>query len=448
VRFTRTNAASPASDLTPFEPGTDGPWDLAAASHLLRRAGFLPSRSEINRALADGLASTVERLVRGTEEASRAAELEQIRTAVKRADNIDTVRGWWLKRMVRTSRPLLSRMAVFWHNHFATSNEKVMFPQLMMKQLDTIELHGLGNFQKLVAAMSRDPAMIVFLDGDSNIKGRPNENYARELFELFTLGVGNYTERDIKEAARAFTGWHQRQGEYRFFERDHDATEKTVFGTTGNFGGDDIIALAINQPACARFIAEKLLAEFVTQSPSKQLIEAFAANLRETQMDIGQSMQTLLTSRAMFVPEHRAVRIKSPVEFVVGACRSLETRAPARPLIDSVGQMGQRLLEPPSVKGWNGHRAWINSSTMLLRLSAVHRLTQPDGAGMLKADELRSNHALDSREKIIAFALEVTHGGATPDGAQQSLDALKGSNDEILRGALRVLMSVPEYQLG
>ncbi|HLO41523.1 MAG TPA: DUF1800 domain-containing protein [Phycisphaerales bacterium] len=435
------------ADLSAFRPGEDGAWDLSAASHLLTRAGFAPSAAELARAVGEGPGTTVDRLVDGEEEASRAAELEQIRKAVARADNIDLVRGWWLKRMVRTSRPLHARMSVFWHNHFATSNEKVMSPPLMMKQLDAIERNGLGRFEMLVGAMSRDPAMIIWLDGDSNIKGRPNENYARELFELFTLGVGNYTERDIKESARAFTGWHQRQGEFRFFERDHDAGEKTVLGTTGTLGGDDVIGLAVNHPACARFLAVKLLGEFVTSRPEPGLIESFAGCLREHSLDMGRSLKVLLASRAMFAPEHRMIRIKSPVEFVVGACRSLETRAPARPLIDSVGQMGQRLLEPPSVKGWNGHRAWINSSTMLLRLSAVHRLTEPDGAGMLKSEELCASHGLDSPEKVIEFAVNITHGGTIPAGARESLATLTGKSDHVLRNALRILMCMPEYQL-
>lgn len=433
--------------LAPFEAGTHGPWDLPAAAHLLRRAGFQPSTDEIERCLKDGPSATVDRLLTAPEESSRARELDDIERSVQHSDSIDAVRGWWLKRMVRTSRPLHARLSVFWHNHFATSNEKVRSAPMMMRQLQTIQDQGAGKFEDLLLAMSRDPAMIVWLDGDSNIKGRPNENYARELFELFSLGVGHYTETDIKEAARAFTGWHQRMGEYRFFERDHDDSPKTVLGTSGPLNGEDVVRIATSHPACSRFLSLKLLREFLTPEPSQSLVESFAQRLRETGLDIGASLRTLLVSRAMFAPETRRSRIKSPVEYVVGVARSLQTKAPVRTLIDSVNQMGQRLLEPPSVKGWNGHRAWLNSSTALLRLNAVQRLTEPDGAGVFSASELRSLHGLDSPRKVVEFASRVTLDGDAPPDVKPSLASLAGSLDDVLRSALRILMSTPEYQL-
>ncbi len=437
--------------LGEYRPGPGRPWDAGAAAHQLRRAGFQPSAGEIAAGLERGPRATADGLVDGAPEGSRARELDEIAGAVNRAENIDAARGWWLKRMVRTSRPLRARVSVFWHNHFATSNQKVMSAPLMMKQLETIERLGMGRFEDLLLGMSRDPAMIAWLDGDSNIKGRPNENYARELFELFSLGVGNYTEQDIKESARAFTGWHQREGEFRFFERDHDGSAKTVFGETGSFDGSDIVAMAVKRPACARFLSVKLLREFVCPEPSGELVEAFAGVLRERDLHIGESLRVLLSSGAMFEPRVRRARIKSPVEFVVGIARSLETKAPAQVLVSSVNQMGQRLLEPPSVKGWNGHRAWINSSTVLLRLTGVERLTAPDGAGVLSVQELRSRHGLDDRAKVIEYCSRVTLDGQVPAEVEGTLAGLGGGGggdlDALMRGALRVLMSTPEYQL-
>lgn len=443
----------PAADpLEPFRPDVHGPWDTPAACHLLRRAGFAPSIGEIRTALDRGPSETVRVLVEGDAEESRAAsEMEEIRSYVRRSEGLDAVRGWWLRRMARTTRPLHARMAVFWHGHFATSNEKVRSAPMMLAQVETIEARGMGPFEDLLLAMSQDPAMIVWLDGASNIKGRPNENYARELFELFALGVGNYTERDVKEAARAFTGWHQREGRFRFFPRDHDSSVKTVLGATGDLGGEDVVRLAVGHPACSRFLASKILAEFVTPRPDGELVEAFAACLRENGMHVGRSLSVLLSSRAMFDPAHRRSRIKSPVEFVVGICRSLETKAPARVLVDSVNQMGQRLLEPPSVKGWPGHRSWINSSTALLRLNAVRRLTDPDGNGMLSTGELRSRHGLATPDGVVAFCEKVSLDGVLPSGASswfEEAGAVRrgGDLDALLRGTLRVLMSTPEYQ--
>jgi len=435
------------SGLTAYQPSKENPWDRPAAMHLLRRAGFSPSEAEIRAALDLGPSKTVEQLVNNHNDSPRARELDGLADAIATRDDIQGLRGWWLHKMRHTRRPLHARMAVFWHNHFATSNEKVRSASMMLTQLRTFERHALGRFGELLKAVARDPAMIVWLDGQQNTRGRPNENFARELFELFTLGVGNYTERDIKEAARAFTGWHQRGGRFYFAVSEHDEGVKHVLGESGKLDGDDCLRVSLSQPAAAAFLAARLLREFLTPNPSSELVEAVAAELRDTEFDIAATLKTLLASEAMFDPRHRGVRIKSPVEFATGIARSLDLRVPAERLADAVSEMGQRLFEPPSVKGWDGHRAWLNSATMLVRLNAAARAVQSGDNGLgFDAAAMRQTYNVGN-DDVIAFCENLTLNGAAPDSIHRQLLTVKGNEDEKMRSALRLLLSSPEYQM-
>ncbi len=431
--------------LGPFEPTVQRPWDRVAAAHLLRRAGFEPSEAEVRSALQQSPGEVVARLIRDTRESERHDELDQRgATLATRSNEIGPLRGWWLLRMRHTLRPLHARMALFWHNHFATSNAKVRSPGMMLQQLRTFERFGLGGFGQLLIEVSRDPAMIVWLDGEQNVRGRPNENYARELFELFSLGVGHYTERDIKEAARAFTGWHQRNGVFHYVPLEHDERPKSVLGRDDVQTGEDVVAAALAQPACAEFIATKLLHEFVTPRPTSELVAAVAGKLRETEYDLGATLETLLASAAFFDPAVRRTRIKSPAELAVGIARSLELRVPADAMSDAVAQMSQALFEPPSVKGWDGQRAWLNSATMLVRLNTATAAVALEG---FDPGKLRDAYDLKSRDDVLDFATRLTLDGESPAGVKDALAAVSGALDEILRNSLGILMSSPEYQM-
>ncbi|MCC6360935.1 MAG: DUF1800 domain-containing protein [Phycisphaerales bacterium] len=420
------------------------PWNRTNAAHLLRRAGFSPAEEEIRAAVDAGLEATVERLVRGTEESPRHAELDETGRVLATRDNIDALRGWWLLRLCHTRRPLRARMALFWHNHFATSNAKVRSAAMMLQQLRSFESLGLGGFERLLQAISRDPAMIIWLDGNQNVKGRPNENYARELFELFSLGVGNYSEADIKEAARAFTGWHTRGGSFHFSAREHDGGRKTVLGEAGAWTGDDVVSIALRRPACSRFLATKLLREFVCPNPPPELIDTLAATLVETGYDIAATLTRLFTSGDFFDPMWRRARIKSPVEFAVGVVRTLGIAPAAAALADGVSQMGQRLFEPPSVKGWEGHRAWLNSATMLVRLNAVTLATE---STLFDAAAFRRQYDLDSRNRLIEFCEQLVLDGEVPHAVRIGYPPEGDDLDATLRGVLRALLSSPEYQM-
>ena len=434
------------TDLAPYRPSKARPWSRVTAGHLLRRAGFAASEVEIQNALTDGPSATVDRLVNSTDESSRHDELDALGETLALRNDINALRGWWLLRMRHTNRPLHARLAVFWHDHFATSNVKVASTPLMYQQLRTLEQHALGRFADLLGAITRDPAMIVWLDGDSNIKGRPNENFARELFELFTLGVGNYTESDIQEAARAFTGFHQRRGRFQYVERNHDDGEKSLFGKTGRLGGDDIVTITMEHPACSRFIAGKLLREFLAPDPPDHLIASLAATLRQTDFDLSGAMKVILSSEAMFDPRWYRAHIKSPVEYSIGIARSLDLRIGAQRLAGAVADMGQRLLEPPSVKGWDGHRTWLNSATMLVRMNAALTAVSVDDETGFDPGRLRSTHNLQTREAVLRFCEDLTMDGSLPAPLRKRLDSVEGELDSIMRDALSVLMSSPEYQ--
>lgn len=436
--------------LAPFSPCATRPWDRAAAAHLLRRAGFAPTPTEAGVALDASIAGTVAQLCDpGAPESARCAELDELGETLATRKDIAALRGWWLLRMRHTARPLAARLALLWHNHFATSDAKVRNAALMYGQLRTIERLALGKFDDLCLALARDPAMILWLDNQQNAKARPNENFARELFELFTLGVGNYSERDIREAARAFTGWHERGGAFCFSRGEHDDGEKVVFGQRGRFDGGDIVRLTLAQPACSRFIASKLLREFVCPQPPTELIDATAARLRETGFHIGKTLETLLRSEAFFDPQWRAARIKSPVEFVLGIVRCLDLRVSAELLGQTTSDMGQRLLEPPSVKGWDGHRAWLSTATMLVRISAAAHATTPGGVAGFDPAALRARYAIGvQRDEIAEFCTALAFGGPAPQELQAALAALPDDDPNVLLTAgLRLLLSSPEYQM-
>ena len=279
--------------------------------------------------------------------------------------------------------PLTERMTLFWHNHFTSSQQKVRYAQLMFRQNALLREHALGNFATLLHAASKDPAMIIYLDSATNRKDKPNENFAREVMELFTLGEGHYTEADIREAARAFTGWSLEQDTVEFRNRPflHDFGEKTVLGQRGRFDGDEVLDILLAQPRSAEFIVGKLWREFVSPDPDAAEVRRIAAAFRDSRYDIRTALCELLLSPLFWQEDHRAVLVKSPVEFVVGSLRQFDLPVDdAASLSMVMAGLGQNLFAPPNVKGWPGGEAWINSATLLARKQFVERLFRTEEA--------------------------------------------------------------------
>lgn len=369
------------------------------ARHLLGRTGFAPTDREVRQFAELSRAAAVDRLLDGVHPAAGSEPppevrefipFPQLRALRKNASEDERkaflraqiersleLRAWWLKEMLDTDSPLTEKMTLFWHNHFVSSQQKVKSPALMYRQNLLLRRYALGRFGDLLHAVARDPAMVLYLDNASNRKGNPNENFARELMELFTLGEGHYTERDIKEAARAFTGWSidRDTGEFRIYPRQHDDGEKTVLGRSGRLNGDDVLDILLKQPATAEFITTKLWREFVSPQPEPAEVRRLAAVFRDSGYDIRALLRAMLTSEAFFATRNRAVLVKSPVEFVVGTLHQFDIHpADLRPAALLVRNLGQDLFAPPNVKGWPGGETWINSSTLLARRQFVARL--------------------------------------------------------------------------
>lgn len=299
-----------------------------------------------------------------------------------RADLLEMRRAgqWWAQRMLVTNRPLQEKLALFWHGHFATSDMKVRDYRKLLKQLELFRRHANGNFRDLLVGVAQDPAMLVYLDAGENIKGRPNENFGREILELFTMGVGNYTESDIREAARAFTGWTHVGLDFVVEPELHDDGPKMFLGRSGNHGGVEIIDIILEQDVTAQFIAAKLYRYFVRDDPSPELIVRLGALLRQHDYELSPLLTTLFLSRDFYGPKAYATQIKSPVHLVVSTYRKLGlTEIPGVPDFNTTTRtLGQELFYPPNVAGWEGGRSWMTPALLLERGNFVREIFFPD----------------------------------------------------------------------
>jgi uncharacterized protein (DUF1800 family) len=375
------NQLDPAEAWQPWQPSPAEPWSRKWAAHLYRRAAFGPSRADLLEAERLGPQGTLDRLLRGRPQAEQMLEtlVDVGRVAAAHDDSGGQLAGWWLYCMLHGGHPLREKLTLFWHNHFATSIVKVQSSAVMWRQNCLLRTHALGKFEPFLQAISKDPAMLVWLDSNSNVKGKPNENYARELMELFSLGVGHYTEHDIREAARAFTGWHTHGERFAFDARFHDGGPKTVLGQTGAWNGEDIVGIILTQPRAARFLVRKLYHFLISEAtiPPDPLLEPLCESFHQSDYDIAQLVRTMLASRHFYSEYAFRQRIKGPVEYVLGAVQAVYRAysvnevnyrpLPQQALVSWLGAMGQRLFAPPNVKGWPGGRSWLDTSTVLER---------------------------------------------------------------------------------
>ncbi|HET6425527.1 MAG TPA: DUF1800 domain-containing protein [Planctomycetaceae bacterium] len=411
-------------------------FDAPAAAHLLRRLQFGVTPAEVDRAVRDGLHATLERLFTPQPESAEfLASQAALKDAAVATASIQDLKAWWLHRMAGTANPVTEKMTLFWHNHFATSAVKVQSVPMMVEQNDLFRNLGAGSFRQLLTAMARDPAMLVWLDGNANRKRHPNENFAREVMELFALGLGNYTEHDIQEAARAFSGWHLRDGRFWFNDSQHDDTAKTVFGKTGRYDGQAIIDLCLDHPACPKFLAFKLLRTFVTTEPSGPQVERIAGLFVKHDLAFAPVLREVCSSDEFYAAEVRGSIIKSPVELILGTLRPLCERIRWPAVRDLAAQLGQDVFAPPSVKGWDGGRQWVHATAWIQRWNFLSDVTGSDRYGHFRS-EVREQIQQHPREWVTAlFAVPLA------DTMHTAISAL--APDERLPFAL----SLPEYQL-
>jgi uncharacterized protein (DUF1800 family) len=435
----------------PYVPTREDPWDLRKVAHLHRRAGFGATWAELQRDLKAGPNESVQRLLQPRQATAGETETRHLlRQGVLASGDIERLKAWWLYRILYDPDPLREKLTLFWHNHFATSNAKVQSVPLMLRQNETLRRHALGSFASLLTDIVADPAMLVWLDGGSSNKDKPNENFAREFLELFTLGVGHYTEPDIREAARSFTGWVKD----RYDPAQHDDGVKTFLRETGAWRADDVVRITLKQPAAAGFLCRKLYRFFVTdhEEPSHELLQPLAEAFRK-EYSIRPVVSVILRSRHFYSRAVSRRLILSPVEFSAGLLRTLEvpqTNVRLLALAAVCAQQGQDLFYPPNVKGWDGGRTWINSLTTLARSNWVADVVwgKPD-LDMKPYDALAwaKGHGLAPQQAAAALTDLLLQGDLAPEACQMVLQMARDGQPQSLRKALQLLLHCPECQL-
>jgi len=374
-------------------------WTYDTAAHLAARAGFGESSAQLERWTQQGLEATVQELLHPDSDnytlpsCANPNQFADLRARVVQAGDADGKKtaqhalreaqnhefyaliNWWTQRMLTTRAPLLEKMTLFWHGHFATSAAKVRSPYKLWQQNETLRRNALGSFVTLTKAISCDPAMMVYLDLVTSQAEHPNENFARELMELFTIGEGNYTEADIKESARAFTGYRlDRLEQFRFAKNQYDAGSKTFMAQTGDWNGNQIIDIILKQPAAANFITSKIWKFFVYEDPDSQLTDKLSEIFRQN-YEIRQLLETIFLSEELYSQRALDAIVKCPVQYVVEAGRTLGVSIPTGfTLFNVYRQMGQVPFYPPNVKGWDGGKSWINTATLTYRYQLARQL--------------------------------------------------------------------------
>jgi uncharacterized protein (DUF1800 family) len=474
-----------ANDLTPIAASD---WSFDLAGHLIERAGFGGTPEEVARLAALTPAEAVAALldyrsipndhlqafdpsgvwdpslrdfppsrVAATERAEKTGESlgarvkpageRRLQPVVDRffywlrATMLETRRlaFWWADRMVATNHPLEEKMALFWHGHFATGEEKIRDYRKMEQQLALIHRHATGNFRDLLIEVARGPAMLAYLDAAENVKGAPNENFAREVMELFTMGVGNYTEPDIREAARAFTGWIDDDLAFKVDPDKHDGGRKTFLGRTGNFDGVDILNIILEQKVTAEYMAGKLYRFFVREDISPAVQARLGAVLREGNYEVAPLLRTMFLSRDFYSAPSVGTHIKGPIELIVSTCRKLGVkRLPGIPDLYVVSrELGQILLNPPTVAGWAQGRSWITPGILLARGNFAREVLFPDiinftdpnfnpGAEVKRVND-RILAGMDIREATIESG--PGEGGGMEAGEKTMANVIAGAED-------------------
>ncbi|MFN0067615.1 MAG: DUF1800 family protein [Limisphaerales bacterium] len=488
-----------------LKPISAARWDYAAAAHLLNRAGFGGPPSEIEALVKLGPEQAIARLVDYADtpdawprpdwakpDPVRAERLKQYREAPEmerrelrqaeqkeqRARAQELVLDW-LDRMARTPRPLQEKLVLFWHGHFATSIQKVRDPWLMFRQIELFRSQAAGRWPDLLVAVTRDPAMLVWLDQAQSRKEHPNENYAREVMELFALGEGNYSEKDILETARALTGltYDRVAQEPQWRPRQHDATPKTVLGRTADFGPDEVIRHIANRPQSAQFIARRLWNFFAADEAPAGILGALAAELERGGREVRPMLKKLFLAEEFYAPAVMGSQVKAPVVWLVMAVRQLQRDLPKLPATAAaLRDLGQALLAPPNVKGWDGGISWINTASLTARqrhatLLVLGRDGLPEMAVGGQADRLR-RLAAARRQKLGTKApvdVAVLFTEAERRGPETLLPALQrrflampmrsGLREEIIQalgskpdddavlGAVKAVVTSTDYQL-
>ncbi len=465
-----------------------GDKELGLMAHLLRRSGFGATLKELEEYQAKGYEATVEELLHPEDAPEWNDDLvRRYHTDQNSVMYFESAQSYWMYKMINSKRPLEEKIALFWHGLFATAYGKLNHAKGVLNQTDTFRRHGLGSFHNLLMELSRDPAMIFWLDNKDNHKDAPNENYGRELLELFSMGIGAYTEDDVKSCARAFTGWTIANQDYmsvraardsiwpsgridwqfQYRPEDHDDTEKEFLGRTGNFNGEDIIDIIAMRPATSWFIAGKLYNYFVSDTPNEEAIGFLAEESRKTGGDIRSILRALFLSDYFKSEDVWYARVKSPAELVVGTARlagSYQTpRWDITNLANDANFMGQEILNPPTVEGWHTGTEWVDTGTLVERVNSAALIigdpTQPGVQAMIQ--RLKDRQDTYQPDELVDACLLLAGGLQVTEGTRQRLvefaavwgevsftpeDAVACSEERVVE-LLQMILSTREYQM-
>ena len=467
-----------------YRPSDDAPWDVKRAGHLLRRATFGTTDAELQAAVDAGPDRAIDQLLAGRPDAAGDALFAAMSRSATQNNNADQLPALWLFRCLYGTHPLREKLTLFWHNHFATSNLKVRNAGAMLGQYELMRRHAQGSFRELLVEMSRDPAMMVWLDTVLSSRRQPNENYARELMELFSLGIDhptrpgqrNYSEADVREAARAFTGLRLEAGRAVFQANLHDAGEKNILGQRGRFQADDVVRICLEQEAAAYFVCRKLFKFLVSDAitPTAELLGPLAVEFRRGDYDFGALVERVLRSNLFFSPQAYRTKIKPPIDFALGIVRALEGHGSGEgrrgigsvELSKALEGLGQRLFHPPSVAGWEGGPAWLNGQTFLLRQNLALGLTsttddrfgrRTDPAALARRRGLRTG-----AEQVDFFLRLFLQNDVSAEARGRLLDYASNTGrqaypafwspadaaDQRVRALCHLTLCLPEFQLG
>ena len=465
-------AESPGSPGSTSTPSVDFSSETTKLGHLLRRTGFGVTREEFDRYLTMGVEATTDELL-NYEMIPDDEAIELVSRIDLSGQNPGSAVAWWLGRIANTKRPLQEKMTFFWHGLLTSQISVVRDPVAMVAQNEFLRANALGIFPDILKGISQDPAMMVYLDVSGSLRSSPNENYARELMELFSLGVGNFSEDDVREAARAFTGWRvprRRSDNGRptllepvFQTRQFDGGTKTVLGETGPFGPDEIVDLIVRQPASAAFITGKLFSYFVYPSPDEATLAPFIDVYEASGRSIGATVEAMLRSEVFYSDRAYRALVKTPIEYAVGAVKALGQQSTvAQALVagngrrdgGALGQMGQVPFEPPNVAGWPGGASWLNSSTLFARLNFLNTLT----GGSSRPNDRRAPTPpepviadLGTAEQALSNFLPLLLDDNLSEEARATLQSVATTDGELnadqLRDLVYLILAAPEFHL-
>lgn len=448
-----------------YTPDTRAPWDLRRVVHLHRRAGFGGTWRELQRDLKEGPKASVDRFLAGTAYTDGVpSDFEATSVLLGDAATVSKdpsrLKAWWIFRMLFGPDPLTERLTLMWHNHFATSNLKVDDLDAMRAQNEVLRKLARAPLSELLNAMVRDKALLVWLDAPANRKGHPNENLARELMELFTMGIGHYSETDVKEAARALTGLGLGAGgKVEARPQQHDDGAKTILGKTGRWACADLVQMLLESPATASRLAFRLTELFMGEGETPpDGIRELAAGLRERRLDVGWAVETILRSQAFFTDDNIGRRVRAPVECVIGPIRAFELFDPPPSTLvlgEWTTRLGQELFYPPNVGGWPGGRSWLSARSLVSKTNFAAALVEGAGVGRpvpVDSLALARRYGIDHRaDAILDFYARLLFGqDLAPDRRSMLLSVLgpgKVASPTDLHRLLAALLASPQAQL-